>query len=87
MLEEARRNKLMGSSLEARVRLSVEQPALAESLVRWNALPNGCDPLRYNFIVSQVRSQTTVLQCWAACCRPSSCACDLTVHPNERRGC
>ena len=54
MVEEARRNKLVGASLEARVLLHIEQAHLAESLSTWNALPNGADPLRYTFIVSQV---------------------------------
>ena len=57
MLEEARRNRLLGGALEARVQLHVELPHLADSLASWNDLPNGIDPLRYAFIVSQVR-------CW-----------------------
>lgn len=54
VIEEARRRRLVGASLEARVLLHVEQPYLAEQLQHLNSLPNGADPLRYTFIVSQV---------------------------------
>lgn len=54
VVEEARRNRLVGASLEARVLLHFDKPHLAEALSAWNDLPNGIDPLRYAFIVSQV---------------------------------
>ncbi|UFP94443.1 isoleucine--tRNA ligase [Gloeobacter morelensis] len=47
-LEAARNAKRIGSSLEAKIRLYVEDPALADELARQN------DQLRYLFIVSQV---------------------------------
>ena len=53
VVEDARRNRLVGASLEARVLLHVDAPPLAASLAAWNELPNGADPLRYAFIVSQ----------------------------------
>ncbi|KAK9813953.1 hypothetical protein WJX73_006457 [Symbiochloris irregularis] len=54
VVEEARRNRLVGASLEARILLHFDKPHLAEALSAWNDLPNGIDPLRYAFIVSQV---------------------------------
>ena len=54
VLEKARQAKLLGSSLEAKVKLYVEDNALREFLQSWNQQPNNADPLRFMFIVSQV---------------------------------
>lgn len=56
VLEKARQAKLLGSSLEARVLLYVEDEHLRSSLQSWNQQPNTADPLRFMFIVSQVTS-------------------------------
>ena len=45
----------MGASLEARVLLWVESPALAQAIQRLDSADNGVDPLRYLFITSQAR--------------------------------
>ena len=47
---------MLGSSLEAKVLLYVEDEALRASLRSWNQQPNTADPLRFMFIVSQVGS-------------------------------
>ena len=43
----------MGASLEARVLLWVESPALRSIIQAVDAADNGVDPLRYLFITSQ----------------------------------
>ena len=55
VVEEARREKLIGASLEARVLLWVESPVLQQAIQRTNDADNGVDPLRYLFITSQAR--------------------------------
>jgi len=54
VLEKARTGKLLGAALEARVVLHVADPSLRARLAALDASPNGADPLRYAFIVSQV---------------------------------
>lgn len=54
VLEKARQEKVLGSSLEAKVLLYVEDESLRASLKAWNQQPNTADPLRFMFIVSQV---------------------------------
>lgn len=66
VLEKARQAKLLGSSLEARVLLWVEDARLAEALRAWDARPNAADPLRFMFIVSQARRPFFPLPCAAA---------------------
>ena len=56
VLEKARQAKVLGSSLEAKVLLHVEDESLRASLKDWNQQPNTADPLRFMFIVSQVGS-------------------------------
>lgn len=55
MLEKARVGRLVGAALEARVVLHVGDEALRGRLAALDAADNGADPLRYAFIVSQVR--------------------------------
>lgn len=57
VLEKARTGKLLGAALEARVVLHVADPSLRARLAALDASPNGADPLRYAFIVSQVRAE------------------------------
>ncbi len=54
VLEEARVNKMIGSSLEAKVLLYVADEQLRSSVKALNASQNGIDELRYLFITSQV---------------------------------
>ena len=54
-LEKARTGRLIGSALEAKVLLHVADPAVRGRLAELDAAPNGADPLRYAFIVSQAR--------------------------------
>jgi isoleucyl-tRNA synthetase len=63
VLETARNDKAIGSSLEAKLLIQVADPALAETLLKFNppvdlaAQPegsNGVDELRYFFLTSQV---------------------------------
>ncbi|WP_017317338.1 isoleucine--tRNA ligase [Mastigocladopsis repens] len=54
VLEEARVNKMIGSSLEAKVLLYVEDEQLRSSVKSLNDSQNGIDELRYLFITSQV---------------------------------
>ncbi|NJM71908.1 MAG: isoleucine--tRNA ligase [Scytonema sp. RU_4_4] len=54
VLEEARVKKMIGSSLEAKVLLSVADEQLRSSVKSLNASQNGVDELRYLFITSQV---------------------------------
>lgn len=54
MLEKARQSKVLGSSLEGKVLLHVDDPSLSKNLKAWNQQPNTADPLRFMFIVSQV---------------------------------
>lgn len=56
VLEKARQAKMIGSSLEAKVYLYVEDDSLREALKVWNQQPNTADPLRFMFIVSQACS-------------------------------
>ncbi len=56
VLEKARIAKLLGSALEARVLLHVADGELRSRLAALDASDNGADPLRYAFIVSEVRS-------------------------------
>lgn len=55
VLEKARTGKLLGAALEARVVLHVADSALRARLAALDSSSNGADPLRYAFIVSQVR--------------------------------
>lgn len=83
MLEKARQAKLLGSSLEARVLLYVEDEQLRSNLRSWNQQPNTADPLRFMFIVSQVVShifsQLSQLPNWASAC-PGDALGGLTKH-------
>jgi len=54
VLEKARQDKVVGSSLEARVVLYVEDESLRSNLREWDQQPNTADPLKFIFIVSQV---------------------------------
>nr|WP_211173000.1 isoleucine--tRNA ligase [Brasilonema bromeliae] len=54
VLEEARVKKMIGSSLEAKVLLSVVDEQLRSTVKSLNATQNGIDELRYLFITSQV---------------------------------
>jgi isoleucyl-tRNA synthetase len=54
VLEEARVNKMIGSSLEAKVLLYVADEQLRSCVKALNASQNGIDELRYLFITSQV---------------------------------
>jgi isoleucyl-tRNA synthetase len=54
VLEEARVNKMIGSSLEAKVLLYVADDQLRSSVKALNDSQNGIDELRYLFITSQV---------------------------------
>ena len=54
VMEQARTEKLIGSSLEAKVLLAVENPQLRELLQHYATSSNGVDELRYLFIASQV---------------------------------
>lgn len=56
VLEQARADKMIGSSLEAKVLLYVSDPKLREQLQAFNpqSSTNGIDELRYLFIASQV---------------------------------
>lgn len=54
VLEEARVNKMIGSSLEAKVLLYIADEQLRSSIKALNASQNGIDELRYLFITSQV---------------------------------
>ena len=54
VLEKARQDRFLGSSLEANVLLYVQDESLREALKTWNRQPNTADPLRFMFIVSQV---------------------------------
>lgn len=54
LLEKARADKLVGSSLEAKVWLHTTDPSLLEALQRLQQAGNGQDELRYAFIVSDV---------------------------------
>ena len=53
-VEQARRGKLVGASLEARVLLWLSDEGLRDAVSGVNAAHNGIDPLRYLFITSQV---------------------------------
>ena len=53
-LEAARRDGVLGAGLDAAVAVHVADPTMAASLASMQAAPNGADPLRYNFIVSDV---------------------------------
>ena len=53
-LEQARRDKVLGSSLEARIGLHTDAASLSDALARFGGASNGVDELRYLFIVSQV---------------------------------
>ena len=64
VLEQARRKRLLGSALEAKVLLHVADATEAESLKALNGAANGADPLRYAFITSQaqlVASQVSIV--------------------------
>lgn len=54
VLEEARVNKMIGSSLEAKVLLYIADEQLRSAIKALNASQNGIDELRYLFITSQV---------------------------------
>ncbi|MBP5975475.1 isoleucine--tRNA ligase [Brasilonema sp. CT11] len=54
VLEEARVKKMIGSSLEAKVLLSVVDEQLGSTVKSLNTTQNGIDELRYLFITSQV---------------------------------
>ncbi len=56
VMEAARKGKLIGASLDARVLLHVEDAAMRQQLEEMNRSTNGADELRYIFITSQVRS-------------------------------
>ena len=56
VVEQARRGKLVGASLEARVVLWLQDEGLREAVQALNSADNGVDPLRYLFITSQVPS-------------------------------
>lgn len=62
MLEKARIGRLLGAALEARILLYVGDETLRQQLATLNAADNGADPLRYAFIVSQVRSRCASLR-------------------------
>ncbi|KAI3432876.1 hypothetical protein D9Q98_010459 [Chlorella vulgaris] len=53
LLEKARADKALGASLEAKVLLHVANPELRAALEALQAAPNGMDPLRFVFIVSE----------------------------------
>jgi hypothetical protein len=53
LLEKARADKALGASLEAKVSVHVANDELRTRLEALQAAPNGMDPLRYAFIVSQ----------------------------------
>jgi isoleucyl-tRNA synthetase len=55
ILDNARGQKLIGSSLEAQVLLSVKDPAIHQELERFISSNNAIDELRYFFLVSQVK--------------------------------
>ena len=59
VVEQARRGKLIGASLEARVLLWLPDEGLREGITALNAADNGVDPLRYLFITSQVPACST----------------------------
>lgn len=54
MLEDARTNKLIGSSLEAKVYLHTSDVALVSKLAEMSASANDADTLHRIFITSQV---------------------------------
>lgn len=54
VLESARSEKTIGSSLEAQIHLRVADPALFSQLEALNTPTNGVDELRYLLLVSQV---------------------------------
>ncbi|MEC4815812.1 MAG: isoleucine--tRNA ligase [Scytonema sp. PMC 1069.18] len=54
VLEEARIDKMIGSSLEAKVLLYVADESLRSTVKSLNATQNGIDELRYLFLTSQV---------------------------------
>jgi isoleucyl-tRNA synthetase len=55
ILDNARGQKLIGSSLEAQVLLAVKDPAIHQELERFVSSDNSIDELRYFFLVSQVK--------------------------------
>ena len=55
-VEQARRGKLVGASLEARVLLWLADEGLREAVSAADAADNGVDPLRYLCITSQARA-------------------------------
>lgn len=55
VLEKARVGRLLGAALEARILLFVGDAGLRQRLAALDSAANGADPLRYAFIVSQVR--------------------------------
>lgn len=57
MHTQARTQKALGASLEARVALHTADPALAAALGRLNGADNAVDALRYLLLVSQVGSR------------------------------
>lgn len=54
VLEKARIGRLLGSALEARILLHVDDEDLRSRLAALDDAKNGADPLRYAFIVSEV---------------------------------
>jgi isoleucyl-tRNA synthetase len=58
--EAARKNKLIGSSLEARVVISTDSQELFTTLEKYSQQSNGVDELRYLFICSQVQLEKTM---------------------------
>jgi isoleucyl-tRNA synthetase len=55
ILDNARMEKLIGSSLEAQVLLSTSDSAIYQELSRFGQSANAIDELRYFFLVSQVK--------------------------------
>ncbi|MEM7725036.1 MAG: isoleucine--tRNA ligase [Cyanobacteria bacterium P01_A01_bin.45] len=53
VLEEARVEKMIGSSLESKILLYIKDENLRESVKKWDSSNNGIDELRYLFISSQ----------------------------------
>ena len=54
MLDDARAEKAIGASLEAKLLLHTSDPALASDLADLEGAGNGVDELRYVFITSSV---------------------------------
>lgn len=81
-MERARVEKLVGSSLEAKVMLHVGDADVAAALTALQAAANGVDELQYLFLVSLVRASAGRL-CTIAVAR-SGC---LLLHVMHRLHC